>query len=109
MEPPYRLLHGVREVLGGYFGSFSPVEIAPGGLNVRTCCYQDDPTRLLVGLMNNDLFAGWRGTLRVRVGRIISARELTGDEQLRAGDAISLEIPAGDVAMLDVRIEPEKP
>jgi len=107
MEPPFRLLRGVRAVLGGYFDSFNPVEIVPGGLNVRTCCYQNDRKRLLVGLMNNDLFAGWRGSLRVRVGRITAVRGLIRDEELPAGDAISLEIPAGDVAILDIRIEPK--
>lgn len=105
MEPPYRLLRGLRAVLGGYFDSFSPVEIEPVGLNVRTCCYQDDPTRLLVGLMNNDLFAHWQGTLRVRVGQAASVRELIGDKVLPAGDVISLQIPAGDVAILDIRLK----
>jgi len=107
MEPPFRLLRGVRAVLAGYFDSFNPVEIVPSGLNVRTCCYHEDRKRLLVGLMNNDLFAGWRGTLRSRIGRITSVRELTRDQELPAGDAVSLEILAGDVAVLDIRIEPE--
>ncbi len=105
MEPPFLLLHGVRAVLGRYFDSFSPVEIAPAGLNLRTCCHPDDSGRLLVGLMNNDLFADWRGTLRSRLGRMTSVTDWTDEKTLPAGEALSLTIPAGDVAILDIRLQ----
>lgn len=105
MEPPYRLLDGVRAVLDRYFDSFNPIEIQPGGLNVRTCCYEGDPKRLLVGLMNNDLFAAWQGTLRVRVGQVASVRDLTGDKPIAPGQAIALQVPAGDVIILDIRLD----
>ncbi len=105
MEPPYQLLRGVRSVLAGYFDSFNPVEIDPAGLNVHTCCYDGDPKRLLVGLINNDLFAGWRGTLRARLGEVASAKELWRNRRLEVGDRIALEIPAGDVAILEIRMK----
>jgi hypothetical protein len=104
MEPPYLLLRGVREVLGGYFGSFSPVEVLPGGLTVRTCCFDNDPQRRLIGLLNNDLFADWSGKLRLREGVAASAEELWHGRQLTAGREITLSIPAGDVAIIDVRL-----
>jgi hypothetical protein len=106
MEPPYALLRGVRAVLAAYFDSFNPVEIAPAGLGIRTCCYDGDPKRLLVGLLNNDLFAAWRGTLRVRIGQIATVRGLWPEEKdIPAGTDISLEVPAGDVLILDVRLK----
>lgn len=105
MEPPYQLLRGVRAVLAGYFDSFSPVQIDPPGLNVHTCCYGGDPKRLLVGLINNDLFAGWQGSVQVRVGAVAAAKELGTDRPLAAGDRIELEVPAGDVAILEIRLK----
>jgi hypothetical protein len=75
MEPPYTLLRGVQAVLARYFGSFSPVEVSPGGLTVRVNCFDEDPKRLLVGLTNNDLFADWSGRLTVRQGQVASARD----------------------------------
>jgi hypothetical protein len=105
MEPPYALLQGLRAVLADYFGSFSPVTVEPGGLNVRTCCYANDPKRLLVGLMNNDLFAEWRGRLKLRRGEAASARELWRGTALPAGREVPLVIPPGDVAIIDVRLK----
>lgn len=104
MEPPYLLPNGVKHVLASYFGSFCPVEIEPPGLNVRVNCFGDDPQRLLVGLTNNDLFAAWRGTLRVRRGEVASATEVRSGDALTPARGISLEIPAGDVAIVDVRL-----
>jgi hypothetical protein len=105
MELPYQLLRGVRAVLSRYFDSFNPVEIEPAGLNIHTCCYHGDPQRLLVGLLNNDLFADWRGGLRVRIGAIASARELWRGKELPAQDRLELVIPAGDVAIVEIRLK----
>ena len=105
MEPPYRLLEGVRTLLAGYFDSFNPIEIQPAGLNLHTCCYANDPKRLLVGLINNDLFAVWRGSFHVRLGPVASLRELRTERPLPLGDRTELEIPAGDVVILDVRLK----
>lgn len=104
LEPPYRLLKGLQAALDRYFASFSPVEIEPKGLNIRICCYDDDPRRLLVGLLNNDLFADWEGTLRVRGRSIASARELWKGQSLPGSRRLKLKIPAGDVAILDLRL-----
>jgi hypothetical protein len=103
MEPPYRLLQGLQAALDRYFASFSPVEIEPKGLNVRVCCYDGDDRRLLVGLMNNDLFADWQGTLRVRGRKIAAARELWKGQALPVAGGVKLKVPAGEVAILDVR------
>jgi hypothetical protein len=46
MEPPYLLLEGIRRVLEGYFDSFSPVEVRPGGLGITTCCFDGDSLEL---------------------------------------------------------------
>ena len=105
MEPPYMLLRGVREVLGEYFGSFSPVTVAPGGLNVRVNCYDKDPRRLLVTLTNNDLFADWSGKLQVRAGAVKSVADLRSNKPLTEGPAIAATVPAGDVVVLDVRLK----
>ncbi len=105
MEPPYQLLGGVRAVLAGYFDSFSPIQIEPPGLNVHTCCYDGDPKRLLVGLINNDLFANWQGRVQVRVGAVASAKELETGRPVAAGDRIELAIPAGNVAILELRLK----
>ncbi|PIW17399.1 MAG: hypothetical protein COW34_05025, partial [Armatimonadetes bacterium CG17_big_fil_post_rev_8_21_14_2_50_66_6] len=104
MEPPYRLLRGVQAALGQYFDSLNPVEVSPPGLNVRTCCYDNDPKRLLLGLTNNDLFADWRGTFSVRLGTVASATELRSSTKLRPSKAIDLRIPAGDVAIVEARL-----
>jgi len=104
MEPPYRLLEGVRAALDGYFASFLPVETEPAGLNVRVNCYDADPKRLLVTLTNNDLFADWRGTVRTTLGTIASAAELWTGEALPTGDSIGVSVPAGDVRLIDVRL-----
>jgi hypothetical protein len=105
MEPPYRLLASVQAVLAAYFDSLNPVAVEPGGLGMATCYYPDDPKRLLVGLTNNDLFADWHGTLRVRLGPLASARDLWRNADLAPGPAIALEISAGDVAILDLRLK----
>ena len=105
MEPPYQLLRGVQSVLADYFDSFNPVQIDPPGLNVHTCCYNGAPKRLLVGLINNDLFADWRGNVRVRLGDVASAMELWKNRDLKVRDRIELEIPAGDVAILEIRLK----
>lgn len=105
MEPPYQLLRGVQSLLAGYFDSFNPIQLDPPGLNVHTCCYDGDPKRLLVGLINNDLFAAWCGSVRVRLGQVASATELWKDRGLKIGDRIELEVPAGDVAILEIRLE----
>lgn len=94
----------MRAALGGYFDSFGPVEIAPGGLTIQTCCFDDDDRRLLVGLTNNELFADWQGTVRARIGEVASARELWPGRDLSAGDGIELTVPAGEVVILDVRL-----
>jgi len=105
MEPPYTLLRGVRAVLDPYFGSFSPVAVEPAGLNVRVCCYDSDPKRLLVGLMSNDLFAEWRGRLKLRRGQVASARGLWNGASLPAAREIPLSIRPGDVALVDLRLK----
>jgi hypothetical protein len=105
MEPPYRLLHGVEAVLREYFGSFSPVEVSPAGLNVRTCCYAGDAKRLLVGLMNNDLFADWTGVLKVKQGRVASAEDWWRGGKLSAGNGMKLTIPAGEAAIIALRLQ----
>jgi len=103
MEPPYLLVRGLAAILGQYFGSFSPVQVEPAGLTVRVNCYENDPNRLLVGLLNNDLFADWTGTLRLREGQIASAEAPWPAAKLRAGRELPLTIPAGEVALVDLR------
>ena len=55
--------------------------------------------------MNNDLFADWRGTLRVRIGQVAAARKLWRQRPLSVEGHVNLEVPAGDVAILDVRLK----
>ncbi len=105
MEPPYQILHGVQAVLARYFDSFNPVRVEPAGLGITACCYDGDRKRLLVGLMNHNLFADWRGTLRVRVGRVDSVRDLRAEKPLAVQDPLPLAVPAGDAAILDVRLK----
>jgi hypothetical protein len=104
MEPPYLLLNGVKAALAGYFGTFSPVSVSPRGLTVRTCLYESDPKKMLVGLLNNDLFADWKGTVTVRKGAIASATDLWSGKKLTAAESIPVSIAAGDVAMVEVRL-----
>jgi len=104
MEPPYRVLRGVREVLDAYFASFCPVTVEPAGLNVRVNCFEADDQRLLVTLMNNELFADWSGV--VRIGRdVVRATDIWYGAELAPGREMPLTIPAGDVAVLDLRLE----
>ena len=105
MEPPYRLLDGLKSLLVTYFDSFNPVSIEPDGLTVRTCRFAEAPNRLLVGLINNDLFADWSGVLNLRTGKPVEARDIWSDTPLRPGKTIRLSIPAGDAAILDLRLE----
>ena len=105
MEPPYRLLNGVQHVLAGYLESLSPVAVSPGGLTVRTCCFDGDPKRLLVGLINNDLFADWHGTLALREGDLQRARDIWAHSDLEVGESLSLRVPAGDAAIIDLRLD----
>jgi hypothetical protein len=114
MEPPYRLLDGVRAVLGEYFGSFSPVIVEPAGLNVRVDCFDGDPKRLMVALTNNDLFADWRGAVRLRQGKLASVRSLWPERApaarqaaatAPAGETATVTVPAGDVVILDLRLK----
>jgi len=104
MESPYAILRGVRAVLDRYFASFSPVTIEPAGLNVRVCCYEGDPQHLLVGLTNNDLFADWTGSLKVRTGEVATVSELLDGELLATTPQPRLRIPAGSVSVLDIRL-----
>lgn len=104
LTPPFQLLQGVRAVLAEYFASFSPVNVEPAGLGITVCCYADDPQRLLVGLMNHDLFADWQGTLQVRRGPITAVRELRREQALPPQHPLPLAIPAGDTLILDVRL-----
>lgn len=105
MQPPYRLLKGVQAVLSGYLSGFSPVTVSPGGLTVRTCLYDKDPKRVLVGLFNNSLFADWTGTVTVRNRAIASAIETWRGKRLQPGPAgIKVTVKAGDVAMIEVRL-----
>ena len=104
LAPPYQLLQGVRAVLAEYFDSFSPVNVEPAGLGITTCCYADDPKRLLVGLMNHDLFADWQGTLHVRSGPITAVRDIWNEQALPPQNPLPLTIPAGEVLILDVRL-----
>ncbi|MHB8970517.1 MAG: LamG domain-containing protein [Pirellulaceae bacterium] len=103
MTPPFQMLRGLRAVLADYFASFSPVAVEPAGLGVTTCCYADDPQRLLVGLLNNDLFADWQGTLQVRHGAVTSVKDILNERELPAQNPLSLIVPAGDAVILDVR------
>jgi len=105
MEPPYLLLNGVRKLLDGYFASLNPVSVEPGGLTIQTCCHENDPKHLLVGLTNNELFADWDGKVLVKVGDVASATELWRNTPVTVGAGIGLKIPAGDVAILDVRLK----
>ena len=72
--------------------------------SIQTCCYENNPKRLLVGLTNNDLFADWEGTVKVAIGEVASAVELRGGTRLSTDQGIALRVPAGDVAILDVRL-----
>ncbi|MCE5238231.1 LamG domain-containing protein [bacterium] len=100
MESPYALLQGVRAVLDEYFASFSPVALDPPGLNVRVNCTSDAPRKLLVTLTNNNLFADWRGTLRVKGRKVDSLREWWENRDLKPGAPVT--VPAGDVRVLEV-------
>jgi hypothetical protein len=104
MDPPYLLLRGIRALLESYFDSFNPVEIAPKGLGITTCCFDGDPKRLLVGLMNHNLFADWKGTLRMRFGQIAAVQELWRGTTLTPRDPVEFAIPAGDLLILDIRL-----
>ena len=104
LAPPYQLLRGVRAVLAEYFSSFSPVQVHPAGLGVTVCCFAEDAKRLLVGLMNQDLFADWQGTLQIRLGPIKAVRELLREQDLPAQVPLPLAIPAGETLILDVRL-----
>lgn len=102
MEPPYRLLSGVRKVLGRYFDSFNLVSVRPAGLGVMSTVFDGDPKHLRVGLLNNDLFADWHGEVEIRRGAVVSVRELWHERRLPASERLEVTIPAGDVAILDV-------
>ncbi len=105
MEPPYRLLRGVRALLAAYFDSFSPVTVSPSGLTIRTCFYTDDPRRMLIGLLNDNLFAAWEGAVSVRIGNVTRVRDIWHDRALTPKPEIRLTIEPGDAALLDVRLE----
>ena len=105
MEPPYRLLTGVRNLLGRYFDSFNPVTVEPSGLGVMTCAFDGDRKHLWVGLLNNDLFADWHGNVRIRKGPVLLAQELWHGRQLSASDRLELTIPAGDVAIVNLHLK----
>ncbi|MCC7493101.1 MAG: LamG domain-containing protein [Fimbriimonadaceae bacterium] len=103
IESPYRLLQGLTAALGGYFDSLAPVAATPAGLGLQTC-YFDRGDRLLVGLFNNDLFAAWQGTLTVRRGKLSGATETWRKLPLqRRGNALTLRLPPGEVALLELR------
>lgn len=104
LVPPYQFLRGVRAVLAEYFSSFSPVQVQPAGLGVTVCCYAEDPQRMLVGLMNHDLWADWQGTLQMRLGPIKAVRELLREQDLPVQVPLPLAIPAGETLILDVRL-----
>ena len=103
---PSRLLLGVEAVLGTYFDSFSPVTVTPSGLTVKTNVFAADDKRLLVGLINNDLFADWEGEIHLRQGAAVSAREIWRGQDLPAGQTLHLRLPAGEVAILDLSLRP---
>jgi len=103
MEPPYAILNGLRTVLDDYWASFLPVLVDPPGLNVRVNAYAEDPDRLLVALTNNDLFADWEGTVRLREGSIARAVDLRADTPLPTGRRLSVTVAAGEVVLLEVR------
>jgi hypothetical protein len=105
MTPPFQMLQGIRAVLADYFASFSPVTVEPSGLGVTTCCYADDPRRLLVGLLNNDLFADWQGSLQVRPGSVTSVKDILNERELPVPlqNPLPLTVSAGDAVILDVR------
>jgi hypothetical protein len=105
MEPPFRLLRGMQAVLATYFDSLNPAEIEPRGLASMVCHFPDDPHRLLIGLTNNDLFADWHGTLRLRRAHAVSLKDLWRETDLPAGPTTTLNVPAGDSAILDVRMK----
>ena len=106
MEPPYALLKGVQTVLAGYFGSFAPATAQPGGLNVRVNGYDADPKRWLIALTNNELFADWQGEVILKLGEVAQATELWRGEPVQvAGNSLKLSIPAGEVAMVEVRLK----
>lgn len=105
LKPTHQLLQGVRAVLAAYFASFSPVAVEPSGLGITICCYADDPKRLLVGLMNHDLFADWQGTLRMRLGPMTAVREIWKDQALPPQNPLPLAIPAGEAVILNIRLE----
>ncbi|NPV47205.1 MAG: hypothetical protein HPY69_09620 [Armatimonadetes bacterium] len=105
MEPPYRLLKGVERYLDYYLRQFLPVTVEPAGLNVRVNCYGDDPQRLLVSLTNNELFADWEGQVRLRSGTVTAVRDLRREQALEPAALSKMRVPAGDVALLDVRVE----
>ena len=94
----------MRAVLDRYFDSYNPVVVQPAGLGITTCCFEDDPKRLLIGLMNHDLFADWQGTLRLRIGDVASVRAVYGGQTLTARGPLELKISAGDVLVLDIRM-----
>jgi hypothetical protein len=103
MEPPYRLLEGVWRVLNGCLRSFSPVRVHPEGLNVRVNCYEGQPSRFLVALTNNELFADWEGSVSLPERTVTAVRDLRAELALSPDELERLTVPAGDVVLLEVR------
>lgn len=54
--------------------------------------------------MNHDLFANWQGKLHVRLGPITAVRDILHDREMPVQHPLPLIIPAGDAAILDVRL-----
>ncbi len=90
-------------VLADYFASCSPVSSSRPDSVSRRAAIADDPRRLLVGMLNNDLFADWQGTLQVRLGSVTSALDILNERPLPVDNPLPMNVPAGDAVILDLR------
>lgn len=97
----YELLKTVQHILGQYLKDLDFVEIDGSEIQYITNL-TDNTKRLLVTLVNNSLTDDWQGSVSLKDGSIVSAREWMQEKELIGKRPLKVSIPKGELRVIEI-------
>lgn len=97
----YELLKVVQHILGQYFKDLDFIEV--DGEEIQYIVNVTDNTkRLLVTLVNNSPIDDWQGSISLKTGKIVRAKELMEEKKLSTRKPIRISVPKGDLRVVEI-------
>ena len=97
----YELLKVVQHILGQYFNDLDFIKIQGPEIQYIVNLTEDNK-RLVLTLVNNDREVDWKGTVSLKEGKIVSAKEWMEEKELRSRQPIKISVPKGDLKVIEI-------